>query len=188
MRQLSLTSRCPPYFRAKAFLWRKNRPPARSLDKKERIQYNAVMEILISNKQNDLTIDENNVEKVVQAVLSLEETSCDEISINFVDTAEICKLHDDFFNDPSPTDCISFPIDTEECHYRVLGEVFVCPRTAIDYSAEHGGESSKEMYLYLVHGMLHLLGYNDIDPNDQNEMRKAEDRHMKNLQKLNLLK
>ncbi len=145
------------------------------------------MNIDIANNQSSLNFSSSSIRPIVEQVLKNEDCSCDEISINFVDQATICQLHLDYFNDPSPTDCITIPIDEEEesC-YRLLGEIFICPQAAIDYVASHQGDVYLELTLYLVHGLLHLLGYDDIDPCERKLMRKAEERHMQNLITLKL--
>lgn len=113
---------------------------------------------------------------------------CDEISFHFVTTKKICQLHADFFNDPTTTDCITFPIDEEDSDdYRVLGEVFVCPQTAIDYSQKKQADPYRETTLYLVHGLLHLIGYDDIDPSDRKKMRSMERACMAELEKNGLI-
>ena len=69
----------------------------------------------------------------------------------------------------------------------MLGEVFVCPATAIAYAAEHGNDPHQETSLYIVHGLLHLMGYDDLDDASILLMRQAEERHMNQLQTLGLL-
>ncbi len=141
------------------------------------------MNITVEDSQNDLSINTNQVKLIVTEVLSEESCQCDEVIVNFIDMAQMCSLHQEFFNDPSPTDCISFPLDDEEGEpYRVLGEIFVSPKAAIDYVKEHGGVSYRETTLYIIHGLLHLLGYDDIDDSDREEMRAAEKRHLINLE------
>ncbi len=112
----------------------------------------------------------------------------DEVNLHFVTTCVISSLHEEYFSDPTTTDCISFPIDGPEKRdgHHVLGEVFVCPQTAIDYCKKHGGDPSQETTLYVVHGLLHLLGYDDLSEKEKRKMRTAEKRHMKNLIKKNL--
>jgi probable rRNA maturation factor len=144
--------------------------------------------INVINQQTVLKISVNQVQQLVQAVITQEGEICDEVNIYFVDTPTICQLHEQFFNDPSPTDCISFPIDEEqeEGHDRLLGEAFVCPATAITYASEHQGNAYLETTLYLTHSLLHLMGYDDIEEEDINLMRQAEKRHMDNLKHMNL--
>jgi probable rRNA maturation factor len=113
---------------------------------------------------------------LVHEVIQFEGQHCDEVSIHFVDTPKICELHDTYFKDPSPTDCISFPINNS-----ILGDVFVCPRTAQEYVAIHQGEVYEEVSLYVVHGLLHLMGYDDIEEADEKKMRAAESKHMQNI-------
>jgi len=145
------------------------------------------MKIYIVNRQKDLSIRAFAVKPIVKEVLRNEELETDEVSIHFVSTAEICRLHEEFFNDPSPTDCISFPLDPldeKDSGYHILGEVFICPQTALDYDEK---AAYTEVTLYLVHGLLHLLGYDDIDVKAQRKMRAAEKKHMELLASKNLL-
>lgn len=145
------------------------------------------MNIQITNEQDSLSIPLQQIAPIVEQVLKDENCRCDEISINFVNEPTICQLHLDYFDDGSPTDCITFPIDEEDdgC-YRVLGEVFICPHTALKYAEEHHIDPYLELTLYLVHGLLHLLGYDDIELSDRELMRQAEERHMNKLVKLSL--
>jgi probable rRNA maturation factor len=131
----------------------------------------------VDNKQDSLEISEEFIRKVVSEVLDTEGCVCNEVALYFVDVKEISNLHEQFFDDPSPTDCISFPMDDDE----ILGEVFVCPQVAIEYAQEHSLDPHQEMTLYVVHGLLHLLGYDDIEEKDIVVMRQAEQRHMQNL-------
>lgn len=144
------------------------------------------MNISVFDDQSALVLSQDDARAIVLQVLKEENQPCDEVSIYFVTTEEICLLHQQFFNDPSPTDCISFPIDeSPSTDYRMLGDIFVCPETAIDYASLHDTDPYEETTLYVVHGLLHLLGYDDIDEEQQALMRQAEKRHMKNLKKSN---
>ena len=77
---------------------------------------------------------------LVQEVVAFEKYDCDEVAIHFIGKV-MCRLHARFFNDPTVTDCISFPMD---CHnqqgYRYLGDVFVCPAVALDYARKNHGD------------------------------------------------
>jgi len=145
------------------------------------------VEVHIFNQQQDLEIPHQAVTAIVTEVLRKEGKRCDEVSVHFVDTPTICQLHSRYFDDPTVTDCISFPIDeTDTGDYRVLGEVFVCPKTAIDYATDNKTSPYTETTLYIVHGLLHLLGYDDLGDSEP-EMRAAEKLHMKNLEEHNLI-
>lgn len=149
-----------------------------------------MIDIQVSNTQTDLAIKEDQVQALVLEVLAYEGVDCQEVSICFVSVAEICQLHADFFDDPTQTDCISFPLDETESDgldHRVLGEVFVCPATAIQYAAEHQLNAEEETSLYIIHGLLHLMGYDDLNEEDCLVMRSAEKRHFDHLKAKNLL-
>ncbi|MFT4552713.1 MAG: putative rRNA maturation factor [Chlamydiales bacterium] len=144
-------------------------------------------QVQVVHQQSDLQVSEELISPLVNAVLEAEEQQFDEVCIYLVGTEEICRLHKHYFDDSTTTDCISFPMDdNREVGYRVLGDVFVCPRTAIDYAKQHDTEPYEETTLYIVHGILHLLGYDDIDEDDRKKMRSAESRNMANLKKLDL--
>lgn len=149
------------------------------------------MQISVYKTQKKFPIDAASVHPVVLSVLAGERQQADEVAVHFVGTQKICALHAQFFDDPSPTDCISFPIDDPSTFgYRVLGEVFICPETGFRFlpkDQRHTEKLYEELTLYLVHGLLHLLGYDDIDPGDREVMRKTERFHMQRLKKANSL-
>jgi len=80
-------------------------------------------------------------------------------------------LHARFFDDPAPTDVITFPGDLE---LSAAGEICVCADLAQDYAAQHDGDFARELALYLLHGYLHLAGYDDRQPAARARMRRAE--------------
>lgn len=134
------------------------------------------MQVHIFDEQSALTISKKHVEQVVLHVLLLEGINTDEVMVHFVDKKRISDLHDQFFDDPTPTDCISFPIDQH-----TLGEVFICTDVAIEYATAHKNNPEDEATLYLVHSLLHLMGYDDIDEKDRRIMRKKEKNCMQGL-------
>ncbi|MCH9613888.1 MAG: Endoribonuclease YbeY [Chlamydiia bacterium] len=108
------------------------------------------------------------VNKLIHLLLDHYKVEFEEVSVNFVDIDTISKLHADFFDDPTPTDCITFPIEPG------VGEIYVCPEIASSYTKEHGGNVNEEVTLYVVHGLLHLLDFDDIDEDDRKTMREEE--------------
>jgi probable rRNA maturation factor len=145
------------------------------------------VKIHVLDEQSCLAINISNVKALVKAVIAFENQKAHEVTIHFVSKEKISALHAQFFDDPSVTDCISFPMDDEEEEYRVLGEVFVCPEVAIEYADSHQGDPLIETALYIVHGLLHLMGYDDIDEKDRKLMRATEKKHIVNLKTKGLL-
>lgn len=132
----------------------------------------------VYNRQKALPINKTSVQRVMEALYSFLSIQCDEMSVYFVGTRKISQLHKDFFNDPTPTDCITFPIDSA-----YLGDIFICPEAALRYDPKSPYEETK---LYLIHGILHLLGYDDLEPKAKQTMRKMEKKCMDHLKKLSL--
>lgn len=145
------------------------------------------LDIQVEDTQSVLSIDPASISPIVHSVLELEKASCDEVIIHFIEEAELCAVHKQFFNDPSPTDCISIQVDGPDESPRFLGEVFISPKAAIDYLKENEGELYEELTLYLVHGLLHLLDYDDLEDEDRKKMRLAEKRQMDYLKMNHLL-
>lgn len=127
------------------------------------------MKVHVHNSQKDLPLSSKAIRALVKEVLTFQKSTHSEVSIYFVSTKKISQLHKDFFDDPTTTDCISFPIDED-----LLGDIFVCPKTALDYAAKHGKDPHDEVALYIIHGLLHCLGYDDLDPASRRTMRKKE--------------
>ena len=144
------------------------------------------MKLLISDRQKDLPLkhERQKLELLASLVLSAEKQHCDELTIHFVSAPVICKLHKEFFDDATITDCITFPMDNDTtAGFCYLGDVFVCPKQAMLYAEAEGLDPYAEVTLYVVHGILHLLGYDDIDPKDRAKMRAKEKKYMKLLEK-----
>lgn len=116
---------------------------------------------------------------LVREVLSFLEISPKELAIYFVGEKKISELHEQFFQDPTVTDCITFPIDEE-----FLGEIFVCPKVALSNAKKRGLDPQKEVLLYVIHGILHLIGYDDLNPKERRSMRKMEKSCMRHLGQL----
>lgn len=101
-----------------------------------------------------------------------------EISVAVVDDEEIHRVNRQFLQHDYPTDVISF--DTTESDTVLEGEIVVSVDTARRIAEENGWNGDHELLLYVVHGMLHIVGLDDKAAADIEEMRKAE-RHFMEL-------
>ncbi len=95
-----------------------------------------------------------------------------EVDVALVSDEELASIHERFLDDPSPTDVISF--DLGEGGGGPAGEVYVSVDRAIEVARKRGVPASDELRLSLVHGALHLCGYDDREPGDRARMRRAE--------------
>lgn len=144
------------------------------------------MRVTVRNKSG-LSISAASVKRLVLDFNQFYHCNADEVAVYFVDKKKIGLLHAQFFQDPAPTDCLSFPMDeTSEHGYRVLGDIFVCPAVAEEYVNGHGGSLYQEITLYLIHGLLHLIGYDDLKREELLKMRKAEKKYLSHIEEKKL--
>lgn len=137
------------------------------------------MIITVHNKQKDLSLSPSQAKKILLTLLKELHVYTNEIIVHFVNETKIAQIHGDFFSDPTPTDCMSFPMDpprkeSTENEHHILGEIFVCPKVAIEYAEKNQLDPYIETSLYMIHGFLHLLGYDDLEPIARKKMRSME--------------
>ncbi len=96
------------------------------------------------------------------------------VSIAIVDDETIHELNREHLDHDWPTDVISFVFEFNEEHGVVEGEIVASRDTAVRLCSRAGWSAEDELLLYVVHGLLHLAGLDDIDPEDAAEMRGAE--------------
>lgn len=94
-----------------------------------------------------------------------------ELSVAFLTETALARIHGDFMGDPSPTDVITFPGDSNT---GTMGEICVSADKAATLALRRGFEFPGELALYIVHGWLHLSGCDDKTPAKRREMRAAE--------------
>ncbi|MFT4902139.1 MAG: putative rRNA maturation factor [Lentimonas sp.] len=139
----------------------------------------------ISNRHKRLEPAQAEAERLFRAIEASRQfpITPGELSIVFVDDATIAQVHNDFMDDPTPTDVITFPANPE---MESAGEIIVSVDHAITRADELGLPFSRELSLYLVHGWLHLAGYDDRNATDRTAMREAEAKALNILDAANL--
>jgi probable rRNA maturation factor len=120
------------------------------------------MDIQIQNDQENHAVDTANLKKQVKIILQALECHDDELSILIVDDAKIRQLNHQYRNIDSATDVLSFPQNEgEDAEFisQMLGDVVISVETAHRQAMEHQFSLEQELVLLLIHGTLHLLGY-----------------------------
>lgn len=107
--------------------------------------------------------------RVVRATLAFAGRSRLPVSLLLTDDAEIARIHAEFLADPTPTDVISFPPADGDA-----AELVVSVQTAARVARKHGHARRDEVALYVVHGLLHCCGFDDLRARDRARMRAAE--------------
>ncbi len=100
-----------------------------------------------------------------------------ELAIVFVDEPAIEKLHIEWMDEPGPTDVLSFPMDELRpgvdgiaSEPGLLGDIVVCPQVAAAQALVAGHSTSNEICMLVAHGILHLLGFDHAEPDEEREM------------------
>lgn len=123
-------------------------------------------------------LDRALVRRAVAAALAEDGMDGCALTVLLVDDAGSARLHGEHFGDPTPTDVMTFPDgqdDPESGRHR-LGDLAVGVGVARREAARRGVPVAHELALYVLHGVLHLLGHDDADPRDQEEMWQVQRR------------
>jgi probable rRNA maturation factor len=106
-----------------------------------------------------------------------------DLCLKLVDEAAMEVLHVQWMDLPGPTDVMSFPMDElrpgrdgQEPEEGVLGDIVLCPSVAARQAAEAGHATEEELLLLTTHGILHLLGYDHAEPDEEREMFELQAR------------
>ena len=114
-------------------------------------------------------MDADGLADLAERTLDGEGRDQGELSISFVTPEEISALHQRYMHEPGPTDVLSFPLDEDG----LLGDVVICPEVA----ADHNPNVEDELRLLVVHGVLHLLGYDHEEDAERAEMWARQERY-----------
>jgi len=131
--------------------------------------------IEVNDEQSQLPEDPRFVE-AVRGILQEAAIRRARISVAVVDDPTIQQLHRDYLQIDEPTDVMSFVLDRTDDFLE--GEVIASADTAVASAPGFGLEPRDELLLYVVHGMLHLVGFDDLTPDKRAEMREQERAHM----------
>ncbi len=137
------------------------------------------MSIEVSN-ESGLDVSEVELISIARFVLAkMNVNPGAELSVVLLDTAAMADLHMRWMDLPGPTDVMSFPMDELEPGGRpdapepgpaMLGDIVLCPEFAATQAETAGHSLGHELALLTVHGVLHLLGYDHAEPNEEKEM------------------
>ena len=137
------------------------------------------MNLTIANRQRTHKIKIRVLREITTVLLAELAGPAASLEINLVSPAQMAKVNQRFLQHEGPTDVITFEGDPA---HGTAGEICVSADTAAAYAREHRRDFSAELILYLVHGWLHLAGYDDLQPAKKRVMRRAEARAVKLLQ------
>ena len=146
----------------------------------------------ISNRQSHVPIGTATIRKTVRVVLADEQVAVARISVALTDNATIRRVNRDYLQHDYDTDVLSFLFESTPektakpkrrradvgqprgCGRRIDGEVLISAEMAVQMAGRFGWSPRDEVMLYLVHGLLHLCGYDDLTSAERRIMRGRE--------------
>jgi probable rRNA maturation factor len=171
--------------------------PRPRLSAKRKVGGEGDPEVFVADEQNDVAVDAKRWATLVEQVLAAEGVrGAAELSVLFVAEDEIALLNEQFLGKAGPTDVLAFPIDAAEVEVLatpspastgpdrsppdpgdeplLLGDVVICPAVAARQAPDHAGTVDDELALLVVHGTLHVLGYDHAERDEAERMRGRE--------------
>jgi probable rRNA maturation factor len=153
--------------------------------------------VFCADEQTAVAVDVERWQRLAGEVLRAEGVrGLAELALIFIGEAEMAELNEDYMGKQGPTDVLSFPIDAAEAEIvlhnqppsrgpdrsppdpgdmpLLLGDVVVCPSVALAQAPTHAGSLDDELALLVVHGVLHVLGYDHETPEQAVIMRAKE--------------
>ena len=136
------------------------------------------MAVEVAN-ESEIAVDEQSLSGICRFVLGeMEVNPLAELSVLCVDADYMASLHERWMGEKGPTDVLAFPMDEfdtkrpddPEPGPALLGDVVLCPSVAIRQARAAGHTMDDELLLLATHGVLHLLGYDHMEPDEEKEM------------------
>ena len=128
----------------------------------------------ILNEQEEILIEEERIRNVCEKILADAQIVSGRLGVIIVDNDTIHHLNKDFLHHDYPTDVISFQVESEPENGYLEGEVIANAEMALDRAPEFGWSVKEELMLYIIHGLLHLVGFNDEAEEDRKIIREKE--------------
>jgi probable rRNA maturation factor len=139
-------------------------------------------ELLIRNRQRVRAVNTTFLRQFTRAVLA-EQTGLTAftLGIHLVSAAEMASVNETYLNHQGSTDVITFDHTGEPTSGMVFGELFICLDDAVKQAREFGTSWQAELARYVIHGILHLRGHDDLAPAARRRMKREEDRLLREL-------
>jgi probable rRNA maturation factor len=131
------------------------------------------------NNESGVGVDESEIVALARHVLDgMRVNAQAELSVLLVDEAAMEQLNRQWMDEAGPTDVLSFPMDElrpgreeeEDPQAGLLGDVVLCPQVARRQARQAGHSNEEELLLLTTHGILHLLGFDHAEPEEEQEM------------------
>jgi probable rRNA maturation factor len=145
----------------------------------------------VESAQKRLAIDNESTRRLAETILRAEgRTDLDlELGIIFVDDPFIIDLNAKYAGTETVTDVLAFSLQDDDnggCSWNTLGEIYISVDRAVVQAREYSVSLAEEMARLVIHGLLHLLGYDHKQDRDRVQMKSKEARYLELMRELNI--
>ena len=146
------------------------------------------MSLVIANRQRTRKINRRLLHKIAAELFTELEIATAELGVHLVGAKEMARINWQFLRHEGATDVITFDHSDQRKaeggkRNQLHGELFICVAEAVRQAKEFNTGWQAEVVRYVVHGVLHLLGYDDLKPQLRRMMKREENRLMRQLEK-----
>ncbi len=127
-----------------------------------------------ADEQDVLDVDFERMERAVAKILADADVTRGRMEIAVVKAEPMREMNVQFLGHDYPTDVLAFALEDDLERGALEGNIVVCSDVAVESAAEIGWKPEEELLLYVIHGALHLVGYDDHSPEDAPIMHKKE--------------
>lgn len=133
---------------------------------------------IFNETEKDLSKETDKLYQLLDFALKRERLENVEFNVIFVDSETIHEINKTYRNVDRVTDVISFALEdnkTIELDHRLLGDIYICVERAEDQAKEYGHSFLRELSFLTIHGLLHLLGYDHMEPEEEKVMFEKQE-------------
>lgn len=136
---------------------------------------------LFNESGTALPIKESDLQKITNAIVEGESCSFDLLEVAYVDESEILRINREYLDHDYVTDIITFRYDENESNSNMEGTLYCCAARIYDQASEHDQDAFIEFQRIIIHGLLHLCGYEDGNAQQKQIMTERENYYLERL-------
>lgn len=140
---------------------------------------------LFNQTEADLPLNKEDITSLVELVAVEESCHLSLLEVVYVDEEEIVRINREHLQRDYITDIITFRYDEDNTNKKIEGTLFCCAPRIYEQASELNEDTGQEFKRILVHGLLHLCGYDDSSPKEKKQMTDRENFYLEKLTKLN---
>ncbi len=138
----------------------------------------ATFDLLISSLLPEYRVDKRKLNRVIKQVFSDQQLKKVRVNVVLTDDVEIIRLNKQYLNNNSTTDVLSFLLELDNTEKFLEGEVYANLQQIERQAAEYKVNFETELFRIVIHGILHLVGYDDQSPQERKKMHEQEDYYL----------